>query len=58
MDSVVIILLQKVKKQVKGKLGIFSSIRDQRTKKSKETNERLKSCEATEFAHTCRYTSG
>jgi len=33
MDLVFIIALQKISKQVKGKLRIISSIRDQRTKK-------------------------
>jgi len=56
MDSVVIIVLQKVNKQVEGKLIILSSIRDQRTK-SREAKEQLKSCETREVPYTCRYTS-
>ena len=46
--SPVIIMLQQVNKQVQGKLGILSSIRDH-GKKIIETRK---------AAYTCRYTSG
>jgi len=47
--------LQKVNKQVEGKV---SMIRDQRTKKSRETREQLKGCETRKVLYTRRYTSG
>ena len=59
VDSVVtIVLLKKYTNKQKENLGILSWIRDQRTAKSRETREQLKSCETRDVAYTSRYTSG
>ena len=47
----------KIKQQVEAKIGILSSIRDQRTKKL-GSSEQLKSCETREVPYTFRYTNG
>ena len=55
VDSVVIIVLLKVNKQVEGKIRDFKGIK--KTKKKQGNKGTTESRETREVAYTCRYTS-